>query len=109
MYPRKIVSRRRFHFTNNAYTLVRMLEVCMYANVEWFPSPLVLLSIDPSFNNRVRAVVRQLLQYRGRFRVGNARSVAHGVPEPGMEHSFLLLHQGAARFFFRAWLGGGGG
>lgn len=53
----------------------------------------------PSVFVRFRSLVRQLLQYRGRERVGNARAVAHGVPQPGMEHPLLLLHQGGGRFF----------
>lgn len=55
---------------------------------------LILSCLILSCHVRVRALVRQLLQYRGRERVGNARALAHGVSQPGMEHPFLLLHQG---------------
>lgn len=45
-------------------------------------------------SSRFRAVVRELFQYLGCGWPCHARALAHGVSELGLEHPFVLLHQG---------------
>lgn len=77
------------------------MHTCIYGEIananSWGKKTFCLVTLCA---DRFRALVRQLLQYHRRVWPCHARSLAHGVPQLGVDDPVVLLHQGLSPCFY---------